>query len=112
MKVSKGRTILFAIAVAAALLTCLLVADLRLTCHLASEPPALCYYHGGCIVGVARHAWGASDYVCMAIDIAFWWVIYYGSMRGFSMMVKSPYRLPFSRRRAYGEDPTRRWPPP
>jgi hypothetical protein len=105
MSVSKGRIILIVVAAVATLLTCLLAPDLRITCGLAAETPALCRYHG-CFVGVSRHPWKASDYACMTFDIAFWWVIYYGSMRGFFMMVRSPNRLPFSRKRAYGEDPT------
>jgi hypothetical protein len=109
MTISKGRLALIAVAAIATVLTCLLLPELRISCYAASQTPALCPYHG-CIVGLARHPWKASDYACMAFDLAFWWVIYYGSMRGFFMMVKSPHRLPFSRKSAYGEDLTGKWP--
>jgi hypothetical protein len=44
------------------------------------------------------------DYRIVGADALILLVCYYGTIRGFMLMILSPHRLPFSRKRAYGDD--------
>ena len=106
MRQFRARLTMAMFAGTSALLACLLVPRLRLTCGFA---PDLCDISTSDII-LPPHAWTGADYGYLLLDTAFWFAICYGALRGFFMMLGSPHRLPFSRKRAYGEDLTGKLP--
>ena len=111
MTTRKTKLALAVVAIVSTLLTCLLAPRLRITCHMVSPIPALCPDRRDCIVSASHRPWERSDNAYLAFDIGIWWVLYYGTLRGVLIMAISPFRLPFSRKRAYGDDPTGKLPP-